>query len=273
MEVFNRGLSIEKIGDIEVMKAASLEVYADHITHAFSTRNSGASRGEYSSLNLSWRRSDDIENIKSNYQGLCQALDLDVSKMVLAEQTHSPNVAVVTKNDIHNGRFQNGTILDTDALITNEHGLVLVARTADCVPILIYDPSGAIASVHSGWRGTAENICGNTIMKMVSKFGSHPSDIIAVIGPAIGPCCYEVSSDVAEVFKNRYEKVNCVTEKHGKYHLDLTEVCAAQLLNSGLSHENITISDECTSCCPQRYFSHRRDKGITGGMAAFISLK
>lgn len=273
MDNYKHGLTAENIGELEVLKAPALSVYAHKVIHAFSTRSGGVSRGDYYSLNLSWRMTDDIENIKQNYALIVRALGLDMNNLVFAQQTHSANVVKVTKKDTHKGMFLNGAVRNCDALITNERGLVLAARTADCVPVLIYDPSAsAVAAVHSGWKGTADNIIFNTVEAMQKAFDSRPSEMTAVIGPCIDACCYQVSKDMAELFGEKYTEVNCIKETNGVFHLDLASVCVYQLRHCGIKPESITISNECTSCCPQRFFSHRRDKGMTGGMTAFISL-
>ena len=267
----NIGMSLVEKGGILAYISPGFKKYPN-INHFFSTRKSGVSSGAYESLNLSWRRNDLIENIKTNYSLACGAFGMDWGEIVFAEQTHSDHVSYVTFDDRNKYELNKRLVSDTDALITDQKGLILTARTADCVPILIYDPRGAIAAVHSGWKGTLNNISGKTIAAMKVRFGSEPSKLIAAIGPSIGPCCFEVGNDVAAKFaENGYH--NAIKENEDKNpSIDLWSCCIEQLLESGLMPETITLAGVCTSCRGDLFFSHRRDKGNTGGMAAFIQL-
>jgi hypothetical protein len=153
-----------------------------------------------------------------------------------------------------------GTVRDGDALISQERGVVVGVKTADCVPILLVDPvTRAVAAVHAGWRGTAENIVGNAVRALQDKFGARPGDLLAAIGPSIGPCCYEVGPDVGVRFGG---------PSTGKTHLNLPLVNEQQLRAIGVN--SVWKSGECTFCAADRFFSFRRERERAGRMLSFI---
>ena len=153
-------------------------------------------------------------------------------------------------------------------------GVALMVFTADCVPILLHDPiKGAIGAVHAGWRGTVSNIPGEAVRKMKSEFGCSPADIKAAIGPCISKCCYETGSDVAYALQQSIPGAanECLTQQEEKYMVDLKKANYHQLINAGVI--NIVISDECTSCRSDKYWSHRVTNGQRGSQAALIVIK
>lgn len=190
---------------------------------------------------------------------------------IVANQTHSSNIAIIsTKEDI-GWRSEREAIRDCDALITNQKGVMLTILTADCVPILLFDTKLKIASaIHAGWRGTKEEIVIKTINKMRDEFSSNPKDIIAGIAPSIGRCCYEVDWSVAKYFTN-YK--NPFDKRGDRYMLDLPYINREQLLTIGLEEGNIEMSNICTSCEVDNFFSYRKENGCSGRFMSMIGVK
>ena len=168
---------------------------------------------------------------------------------------------------------------DIDGIMTNEQGVCLVTSYADCVPLYFVDPvNKAIALSHSGWRGTIGDICSNTLKEMAKLYGTRPEDVTACIGPSICADCYEVGSDVADVFLEAYGPDSGVVLPHnggipGKYQLDLTKACFLNMKNAGIREENISLPDICTCCNGDILHSHRASKGKRGGLCAFLMIR
>ena len=232
-------------------------------THAFTTRHGGVSQGIYSTLNLAQKADDDPQNVKENYTLICNALNIDASDLVCSSQVHGNHVRIVKKEDT-GGLFKPNSH-KADGLITNTPSVALMVFTADCVPILLHDPiKNVIGAVHAGWRGIALNIVGEAIKKMEATFDCKPENIKAAIGPCISKCCYETDSDVADVLPD-------FSVKHGeKFMVDLKQANHQLLIKSGV--QDIEISDECTSCKCDKYWSHRKTKGKRGTQGAIIVL-
>ena len=243
-----------------------------NIPHAFTTRLGGVSEGIFASLNIALHRGDLDENVERNYEILADALGFDLGSLVLTRQTHSDIVRVVTKNDARGIDHRNYP--ECDALITNDAGCALVVFTADCTPILLFDQvTGAVGAVHAGWRGTAADIAGKTVRAMVDEFGCHPENIRAAIGPNIGYCCFETDRDVPEAITEAFgnEAEQFIRKEGEKYRVDLKAVNALALRRAGV--ENIEISDECTMCRPDRFWSHRITGASRGSQGALIVCK
>lgn len=186
-------------------------------------------------------------------------------------QVHGDKVFVLNNHHEMGWRDLSDAV-EADAVVTNLPHMVLIILTADCVPILLYDPiAKAIGSVHAGWKGSKSNIIGKTIKTMQNQYGSRPQDIIAAIGPAIGVCCYEVGLDVAEHFVDHSEIVQ-PNKRKGKFQLDLKAINDMQLLDAGLMRSNIETSNICTACCSDRYFSYRKDS-CSGRFISAITIK
>ncbi len=171
------------------------------------------------------------------------------------------------------------TTLSGDGLFTNLTNRFITIRTADCTPILLFDPVRYVtAAVHAGWRGSVLNIAGKAVQKMVSYFGSHPKNLIAGIGPAIHSCCLEVGRDVLEaVHENTPHGDLVFHRKEGqdgieKWQLDLVRLNTLQLIDAGLPKSQIAAAGLCTSCLPNLFYSYRRDKKINGSMFSGIML-
>jgi len=253
---------------------SSLEKYTD-LLHCFTTRLGGVSEGCFASMNLGMRTDDNVEHIYKNYEILSKSLSFNLYDMVKAYQTHTSNIKYATEED--KGKIYDETpgYVDIDGLITDKKNIALSTYHADCTPIFFYDPvKKIIGMAHAGWRGTIKNITGNMVQKFVAEFNSNPQDILAVIGPSLGQCCFEVDKDVAEIIlstNENYEKFMKI--KGMKYHFDLWAINKYILLNEGLREENIEISGLCTKCNNDLFFSHRGQKGKRGLMSGIIMMK
>ena len=198
-----------------------------------------------------------------NRRRLAQSVGFDIARLVTGEQTHSLNIAVVS--DVEAGRGSltiDSRLPSTDALITNQRNICLMVLTADCVPVLLYDPAThSAAAIHAGWRGTANGIVGLTIQKMSREFGTNPSDLVAAIGPCIAVCCFEVGDDVAQQF-NPWPGAVLRSSQWPRRHVDLVLANRLQMEQEGVMPQNIETSDECTQCGPHQLFSHRRNQTL-----------
>ncbi len=240
------------------------------VKHMFTTRIGGVSRAPFDSLNFaegSGDMRDTAENVVANYQLAAAELGFNASDVCRAYQAHTANVMICDEDSRGMGitfpRPENGI----DALVTNKKGVVLSVRTADCVPVLLCDPvSGVAAAVHSGWRGTCQEISHAAIEAMQS-LGASADRIVAAIGPHAGVCCYEVGDELC-----RHFDADCFEKRDGRLYLDLTKANKKVLLSSGIKERNISDSGLCTVCDERHFFSHRRDGVNRGVMAAFIVL-
>lgn len=260
---------------IPVIKYESLDA-TGCVEHGFSTRLGGVSQGEFSSMNLSYTRGDEVTSVNKNFKRFCDQIHMDWEKICSTDQTHTSNVRVVTSENCGEGIVRPKTYFDVDAQITNESKVPLISYHADCVPLFFVDPvNKVIGLAHSGWKGTVKRIGANTINAMVTHFHSDPKDVICVIGPSICQKCYEVSEDVAEAFKKEFVCSDTLMylKKNGKYQLNLWEANRQVLVDAGILEAHITITQWCTGCHPERLWSHRKTGGHRGSLAAFLMLK
>lgn len=256
------------MSDMEFLRATTLDF--DGLVHAFTTRAGGVSEGPYASLNLSWKEGDNKSHVEENRARVTAALGL--KKLVFANQVHGNTVHRVDTAPV--GVWSVG---EGDALMTDKPGLGLVAQTADCTPILLFDPdTRACAAVHSGWRGTVQNIAGETIAAMGRAYGSRPESLFAAIGPAITPENYRVGPEVLDQFETVFGTLDGLAGKRdgdGGAGLDVSEACRRQLIAAGIPETQIERLAACTYADP-RFFSSRRAKGGQfGGQGGIIGLR
>lgn len=256
-----------------------IEEFADTdlVTHAFSTRLGGVSKGDFAELNLGFHTRDRKDNVIKNRQRICNELGIDYRKIVAGEQVHSDNIEVVTGVDQGKGSIEyQDSISKTDALITNQRDVVLTSYYADCVPIIMLDPvKEVVALAHGGWKGTVKKIGQKTVLKMKEEFGSQPEDILVGIGPSIGSCCYEVDNYVIKPLSQSVDYWEELVIKTGdnSWKLDLGQTNSRPLQDIGVLKENIVISEICTACNTDKFYSYRAESGTTGRMASLIKLK
>ena len=215
---------------------------------------------------------EDLEDIIANRDKVAALLGSDTNySFVLADQTHGNHVAVIRDKKSRGWSERESAVAQSDALLTDQKGVMLGVLTADCVPILLYDPlQGVVAAIHAGWRGSAAKITAKCVATMRREFDTDPSDIVAGIAPSIGECCYEVGSDVAAHFTD-YEGV--LTVKGEKYMLNLPEVNRLQLIGAGVPDSQIELSGICTACNEDKFFSYRKTGGCSGRFITMIGLK
>jgi polyphenol oxidase len=317
----------------EVVRAAGWLRYA-WLRHGFSTRTGGVSsvygqEGDKGTLNLGWTEQDKAANVVENRRRFladvlgtpAQAVPTSGSatsvpcslfplpSLVTLRQVHSGMIHLIQSEDCaKKGRLQTAdgrAVLRGDGMSTNVPCVLLAVQTADCVPVLVADVRRrAVAAFHAGWRGTLARIVERGIGTMRLRYGSRPRDLIAVIGPSIGPCCYAVGEEMRyefesqfayarELFREVYD-YDPVREKYPmlfltarapghsnlgpQIHLDLWQANRRQLLDAGIPAKRITVIGECTSCtgvgtaAGRKYFSHRAESGFTGRMLAAIGV-
>lgn len=251
------------------------ETFAQHnnLIHGFTTRNGGVSHPPFSSLNMGRSTADDPENVEENYKRILSALDLNDRSKYMTKQVHSNIVRFVDENvDEGTDNYIDGE----DGLVTNRTDVTLITYYADCVPLFFYDPvQKAGGVVHSGWKGTSKRIGLKAVEKMTEVFGSKPSDIIAGIGPCASGCCYEIDQAVIDLFDWLGESLNnyLTPTTQGKFLIDLKGINKDIMLSAGIRSENIEISDHCTMCQNDLFFSYRKEKPKSGRMAAIFALK
>lgn len=248
------------------------------VSHAFSTRLGGVSKGDFATMNFSFTRGVDRDDVLENYRRMAVALGVDRERMVLTWQTHTTNVRRVTEEDEGKGIVRDRDYRDVDGLITDIPGITLVTFFADCVPLYFLDPvHKAIGLSHSGWRGTVKRMGQVTVDAMKEAFGTRPEDIIACIGPSICGDCYEVGEEVADefadAFHEKYHDVILLKKQNGKYQLDLWKANEIVLKEAGIKGDYLAVTNICTYCNPQLLFSHRRTAERRGNLCAFLSLK
>jgi YfiH family protein len=251
------------------------------IKHGFSTRIGGVSEGMFSSMNLGRGNGpvkDEKEKVLENYRRISRSIGIDVKSIVISQQIHKSNIRVVTKEDRGKGLFIPRDFEEIDGMITNEPGITLVTKYADCVPLYFVDEKKkAIGLTHSGWRGTVAEIGRCTVEELHRQYGSEPEDIIAVIGPSICRECFEIGEDVAIEFEKAFPEAYDlkILEKIGdssKYLCDLWAANHQVLIKAGLLEKNIHISSVCTCCNADILFSHRKTAGKRGSLAAFLAI-
>ena len=254
----------QKQGTLEYLTAEGIAA-----PHAFTTRFGGVSTGALSSMNLAIKLDETDGNVKANFEILGGALGFGIEDLVLTRQTHSDIVRVVKRSDC-SGCFHRD-YPECDALITNAPGVALTVFTADCTPILFHDPvTGAVGAAHAGWKGTAQDIAGKTVAAMVREFGCDPGNIRAAIGPNISFCHFETDADVPDAMVAAFgdEAKQFIRTEGPKYYVNLKEINALALRRAGV--RQIEISDACTMCSPDRFWSHRVTRGIRGSQGAII---
>ncbi|NPA61049.1 MAG: peptidoglycan editing factor PgeF [Epsilonproteobacteria bacterium] len=213
---------------------------------------------------LALHTGEDTAQILKNREGIERFMDMDI---VVADQIHGSNIEIIDESGSRGWRDRRSAVRDCDSLITDVRGVSVGVLTADCLPILIYDPINVVVgATHAGWRGTKERIIYKTIERMVENFGSNPRDIVVGIAPSIGGCCYEVDFNVAQHFLGY--RGACRAKIGGKYMLNLVEVNIAQMVEIGVAMENIESSGICTHCDFHNFFSYRK----TSCSGRFISL-
>jgi YfiH family protein len=290
---------------IEVVRAPGWDRYP-WLLHGFSSRPGGVS-DVYGpgSLNLGWTKQDDSANVAENRKRFVKAVaGRRPVRLATLRQTHTGLVRIIEAGDSPLETAEGKAVLRGDGVMTDVPGLLLGVQVADCVPVLIADPKrNAVAAFHAGWRGTLKRIVERGIGRMRLRYGSRPEDLVAVVGPSIGACCYSVGEEVRQEFESQFEyckelfsevyDADPVKQKYPllfltarapghsnlgpQIHLNLWEANRRQLLDAGLKEKKVAVIGECTACTrlkggALKYFSHRGENGFAGRMIAAVGV-
>ncbi|MBI5590503.1 MAG: peptidoglycan editing factor PgeF [Deltaproteobacteria bacterium] len=243
--------------NLSYLQFPHLSEYAE-IRHGIFTRQGGFSKGCYQGLNVGMGSGDDIDHVLRNRAAISGCMEH--SELVFADQTHGTTIINLSECG------PSGSRLSGDALITDTPGKSLVIQTADCQAVLIYDPvRKAAANIHSGWRGSIQNIIGLTVQAMIKEFNCDPKNLLTGIGPSLGPCCAEFihyRSEIPKAFWAYKNHMDC---------FDFWTLSKDQLAEAGIPENHIVSSNLCTRCRTDLFFSYRKEK-TTGRFAAVIGI-
>lgn len=259
---------IQQIGGLQLILSPKLDA-TGKVLHAFTTRHGGSSPAPLDTFNLArhWNTDESRADAMHNRTILCGALGLDAATLTVPGQVHSTNIFQLTSESDRGTRLP-----DFDAVVTDKVGWPVLLHFADCVPVMLFDTKLHVLSViHAGWRGTAGGIAAKGVHTMREHFGSDAQDIIAAVGPAIGSCCYETGENVPDALAKTVSDIApFITRKNGKPHPNLKAVNAMQVLEAGVGQVDVT--EWCTACHPEIFYSHRQSGGKTGRQGALASL-
>ncbi len=254
-------------GNLEYLQSALISA-----PHLFTTRLGGVSEGAYATLNTSFTVGDKDENVHENLSRVAGTLGFAEGDIVCLKQIHSAICVRVGKEQKGAGIFKEKIPFQADAVTTNEKGVLLLVRSSDCTPILLYDKNhNAVCAIHSGWRGTLADIVGASVRKMEEEYGTKGADICAAIGPCISKESFEVGDEVATVFESAGYAVFVDRTSYEKPHIDIPAICAYQLERCGVTQ--IETAGECTKINNAKYFSHRAQGAVRGLLAAVIATE
>ncbi len=250
------------------------------VPHAFTTRLGGVSTGPYASLNLGpgcrepvtdpTTQGDRQTNVDDNYQRLMRVMGWQTHRRAWVNQVHGGSVHPVR---LPSDDQPTQALTEADALVTDQRRLILTIRVADCVPILLADRQHrVVAAVHAGWRSLIKGVVINTLHSLSHHYHIKPSELVAAVGPAISLHHLEVGHDVAGAFHQAQLSQHVHTNPGPKPHVDLSGAVHTQLRTAGVHDDAIDMTDRCTFRDANEFFSHRRDQGITGRMAALIGV-
>ena len=238
------------------------------LRHGFSTRHGGVSGSLGGSLNLGHIPWDAAEHVRENRGRFLGALRIVPARLLTLRQIHSDRIHIIRDIPGH------WNPPEGDALTTDQAAVALGVQTADCFPVLMADPeTGAIACIHSGWKGTLARLSRKTVEAMQSAFGGDASKLLVAIGPGIRSCCYEVGEEVADPYRRAYPGLSLLQERSlspGKYLLDLPGALSAQLAEAGIPAGNVHDLGVCTRCRADEFFSYRAEGRNAGRMMAVI---
>jgi YfiH family protein len=272
-----------KIENLELLQSPLLlSEQINGLGHAFTTRHGGQTPAPYESFNLGRNVAQGAlkADALANRELLCRLLGFNHSRLKVPGQVHSGHVVRIDQADVE------PDLSGVDALATGLKEVPLLLHFADCVPVMIYERRKKLLAIaHAGWRGTAQSIVKNAVRTLTDDLGGSPAQMIAAVGPAIGPCCYPTGADVirqlldtvsgddSQNFKGRGEISAALVEERadGSVRPNLKAFNALQLLQSGVSA--VDVSNLCTACLPELFYSHRQSAGITGRQGAIACLK
>jgi polyphenol oxidase len=245
------------------------DLLARGVVAAFSGRAGGFSAAPYDTLNLGLRVGDDLRAVLRNRRRVATVLSVAGLPWATLRQVHGASVVRASLQALGQGPPEaRPQLAEADGLVTGQPGLVLAVFTADCVPVLLADPAaGVAAALHAGWRGLAAGVL-EAGVEAFAAAGADPGAAVALVGPAIGPCCYQVGPEVAEAVGERYPAAPATTSD-GSLAIDTAAAAVQALRRAGVGA--VRAARECTAHQPERFFSHRRD-GVTGRQAGIVAL-
>lgn len=258
----NKDIIHIKNGKVEYIKFRILEKYSNKLLHLITLRHGGVSAGVYNSLNFRAVGKDKYENVDKNLEIISSCAGIKKENIYKGKQDHTDNILILDNENKDKYKFSNLSKECYDAYIVTKKDINTLVTTADCNPIIIYDPILNIyANVHSGWKGTIKKISLKAAKIMHEKFGSKYEDLIVCIGPSIRKCCFtskeeEFKRKFTDVFQKEEEYIS--KDKEGRYHFDLIHVIKDDFINIGVKKENIAICNICTCCNEDDFYSYRK---------------
>ncbi len=254
---------IQEKNEIPFFQFSAFEAYPD-VRHGIFTRSGGKSLSPFDSLNVGYGLGDNEDNVAANRQRIAHCMD--DAELIFTRQVHGAEVLVIDSEEADKDGIKAGPGMG-DAMVTDVRGKTLAIQVADCQPVFLFDPVGkVVANVHSGWRGSIQNIVGRSVAVLAERFGSLPGNIIAGVGPSLGPCCAEFVNYRREIPESLWGY------KHRSVFFNFWALTRDQLRDAGLPASNIEIGGICTKCHGDRFFSYRQNN-LTGRFAAVIGLK
>lgn len=275
MDLSNENVIHIKKDDVEYLQFRRLLEYKDSITHAFTIGINNDYRMPLYNSNQKKLTTKQIEENKNSYKKICKSIGIEYNNIVKTNQVHKDIVKNVNgKINKDMPDFFEEVYQETDGLVTDKRNLAICATNADCIVLMMYDKNKkVIANIHSGWRGTVQNIAAKTIDKMQELYGCNPKDIICCISPSIRSCHFEVDNDVKDIFENSFRNLNNALEKHNdKWHIDTVRLNIDMLKEKGLREYNIIDSKICTVCNSNLIHSYRGANGNNGLEMGIIEL-
>jgi polyphenol oxidase len=261
-------MPFQRSGEIHYFSFENLS--QEGVTHAIFTRQGGVSSAPWHSLNLNWFNGDHYEHVLENHRRAFMAVGRDLSSLCDARQVHGADVHIFEHPPLDSQHLQKPEV---DALLTDNSRVTLLMRYADCVPVLLFDPRHrAVGIVHSGWKGTVKRATAAAIVRMKSRYGTNPSEILAGIGPSICVNHFEIGEEViTDVVAAFGAGTACLVRKNGHTMLDLWAANRQVLEDTGV--KNIEVAEICTAGDVENWFSYRGENQKTGGFAALIGLE
>src|SRR5512138_2357798 len=246
----------------------SFDLFPSNVVQGVFTRQGGVSPAPWGTLNVGGTVGDEHGRVQENRRRSFEALGRELRPMFDVWQVHSADVFFDEAPRPHEAE-----LYKADIIFTDRPGVTLYMRFADCVPILLHDPKKRVVGLaHAGWLGTVRGAAAAVVQAMAEHYGSRPEDILAAIGPSIGPDHYEVGPDVIAKVEASFDAAaaQLISQHGGKAHLDLWQANRLQLEQSGVTH--IEVAGLCTACHLEDWYSHRAEKGKTGRFGALIAL-
>lgn len=240
-----------------------------------STRRGGYSKGSYGEFNINRYCGDKPETIAQNREALCELLKISDNRLLMPHQVHLTEVVAIDETFLNlSADEQQQQLEGVDALMTDVSNVCIGVSTADCIPVLLYDPEHqAVCAIHAGWRGTVQRIAEVAIDKMMKVYGSQPHKVMAQIGPGISLDSFEVGDEVYEAFVKAGFEMKEISRHDEKWHIDLPMCNRLQLEAVGVASHQISVASDCTFKQPETWFSARRLSINSGRIFTGIMLK